>query len=337
MKASSFLILVLLAVPFGAQDKAFRIGEIEFFGYRGLDITNIRKSLPLSEGSDVSEAELAAARESIRQVIARTSGLVPTDVAAVCCDDQGGAMIYIGLPGSSYRNIRLNNSPHGSMRLPREVIDLYKQANDLLSEAVKAQPGEDDSKGYALSLYGPLQAKELAIRKWATHHAVLIRRVLASSSEPEQRLVAAAVLGYTLQSKEQILALTRASRDQDETVRNNATRALAVLARSSPRVAAEIPAEGFAAMLNSGVWMDRNKAGALLEVLTGGRNPVLLKLLRARALDSLIEMARWRSPGHAFSSRVILGRIAGIEEDRLQQLIGARQVEVIIDAVRQVR
>jgi len=326
--------VLLLVAPCAAQDKPFQIGEIEFFGSKGLDIARIRKSLPLSEGSDVSEAELKQIREIISPALTRSSGLAPTDVAAVCCDNRGEVMIYIGLPGNSFRSFRLNPAPRGSARLPREIIRLFQEANDLMTEATRIQPAEDDSNGYALSLYGPLRAKQLAIRKWALHHAPLLRRVLATSSDPQERSVAADVLGYARQSKEQIAALTKASRDPDKGVRNNATRALAVIAGSSPRVAKEIPAAVFVEMISSGIWLDRNKAARLLSFLTRGRNPALLKLLRTRALDSLIEMAVWRSPTHADSSLVILGRISGIEEERLQRLIGTRQIQVILEAVR---
>jgi hypothetical protein len=141
-------------------------------------------------------------------------------------------------------------------------------------------------------------------------------------------------LGYARRSAEQIQALARASYDSDETVRNNAIRALAVLAQSNPRVAGRIPAEHFIAMLSSGSWTDRNKPGFLLDELSKRRDPKLLSQLRSRALDSLIEMARWRSRGHADFARILLGRIAGIEETHLLQLVDAGQVDQIIAALK---
>ena len=87
-------------------------------------------------------------------------------------------------------------------------------------------------------------------------------------------------------------------------------------------------------MLNSGVWEDRNKAALLLDVLSHRRDPRLLRVLRSQALESLVEMARWRNPGHASNARVILGRIAGIEEERLQQLAASGKVDEIVNASR---
>ncbi len=190
------------------------------------------------------------------------------------------------------------------------------------------------SKGYTLSAKPELRAKQLATREYATHHEGLVLHVLASSQAAEQRIAAAHILGYARQSRIQIAALVRASHDADDTVRNIAIRALAVLAQSNSRVAGRIPAEHLIAMLNSGSWTDRNKAGFLLDVLSAGRDPKLLRKLRSQAVDSLIEMARWRSRGHAGTAKILLGRIAGIEETRLQQLVGAGEVDQIINALK---
>ncbi|MDX6499509.1 MAG: hypothetical protein QOG23_2769 [Blastocatellia bacterium] len=87
-------------------------------------------------------------------------------------------------------------------------------------------------------------------------------------------------------------------------------------------------------MLNSGVWEDRNKAGALLNALSRHRSPELLRILRSEALDSLLEMAHWRNRGHASDAMMILGRISGIEEGRLEQLAAAGDVDTIAEALK---
>lgn len=179
-----------------------------------------------------------------------------------------------------------------------------------------------------------LRAKQLALHEYAARHADEIHHVLRSAADNEQRQIAAHLLGYTNQSGRQIADLVWASHDPDEGVRNNATRALGVLARSNPKVAARTPAAGFIGMLNSATWTDRNKAGALLLSLSQWRPPKLLAALRAQTLESLVEMARWRS-GHAHAARMLLGRIAGIEEERLVKLAGdSARVDVIVKAAR---
>jgi hypothetical protein len=334
MKALAALFIALFAASALAQDKPFVVGEIEFFGYSHLDLDRIKAALPLHEGDVIPIQYLPTTKEKISQSVKREIGRDATDVTFACCDDHGSWMIFVGLPGESTRRFQHNPSPKGSSRLPRSILDLYDRAMDLLSEAVQKQPGEDRSKGYGLSAYAPLRETQLAIRQFAIHSDLLIQRVLRSSAEPRERRAAAFALGYARQSKAQISALVRASRDADDTVRNDAVRALGVLASSSERVSAWITAEDFAPMLNSGVWEDRNKAGLLLDVLSRRRDPRLLRVLRSQALESLVEMARWRNPGHAWNARVILGRIAGIEEVRLQQLAASGRVEEIINGVK---
>ncbi len=334
MKAFAALFITVFVASALAQDKPFAIGEIEFFGYSHLDLDRIKAALPLHEGAVIAIQDFPATKEKIGQSVKREVGRDATDVSFVCCDDHGSLMIFVGLPGESTRRFQYNPSPTGSARLPRSILDLYNRAMDLTLEAVRKQSEEDRSKGYGLSAHAPLRETQLAIRQFAIHNDLLIRRVLRSSAEPNQRRAAAYALGYARQSKAQVSALVQASHDTDDTVRNDAVRALGVLASSSERVSAWIPAEDFARMLNSGVWEDRNKAGFLLGVLSRRRDTQLLRVLRSQALESLVEMARWRDTGHAKDARVILGRIAGIEERRLQELAASGNVDEIINAVR---
>jgi hypothetical protein len=45
-------------------------------------------------------------------------------------------------------------------------------------------------------------------------------------------------------------------------------------------------------------------------------------------------MARWRNPEHASNARILLGRIAGIPEERLVQLVSTDNVDEIIKELR---
>ena len=68
--------------------------------------------------------------------------------------------------------------------------------------------------------------------------------------------------------------------------------------------------------------------------LTESRDPKLLEQLRTEAMDALVEMARWHSD-HASFARRLLGRIAGIEEARLDTLVmHDDQAELIIAAAQ---
>jgi len=64
------------------------------------------------------------------------------------------------------------------------------------------------------------------------------------------------MLGYGRQSRGQIDALVKANLDPDDAVRNNAVRALWVLAGAKPDLALNIPLEPFIRLLRSGDWSD---------------------------------------------------------------------------------
>ncbi len=326
--------LVLAAPAFSAvaYSQTARLGEIEFFGYSGLDIAALRKALPVHEGDQVSQSQKTV--DGVTAAVKRVVGLEPTDVATICCDNKGEAMIYVGL-GKQRGDFKYNSAPTGTSSFPKNITKLYDQAMDALVQAVsKGNAGEDYSKGYSLSADAKLHSKQLAIREYALAHEEWILQVLENSSDAQQRVVASELLGYAQQSGKQIAALAQASHDANGDVRNNAVRALLVLARSDPRVAAQIPAAEFIPLLHSGTWTDLNKGCGLLEPLSAGRDQKLLGRLREQALDALMEMARWRSPGHSYSAKVILGRIAGIEEKRLQEIVEKGEGQTILDAVR---
>jgi hypothetical protein len=341
--------------------------------YGSEELEQLRRALPVKEGDPLGVETVAATRDPIKVAVARTIGGDPTDVSLVCCDDHGDLIIFIGLPGPAYRPFRYNPTPGPKIRLhppanaggtdkrprppataggtdkrtdppanagrtdktlPPEIVALTEQADEMTVEAVRIEPREDRSQGYALSLYPPMRAMQMRIREYALGHGAWLRRVLSMSTDAKQRRAAAHALGYASQSRSQIVALAKAARDSDVGVRNNAMRALGVLAQSSATLAARIPAASFVSMLSSGLWLDRNKAAFLLSVLTATRDPLLLPVLRKRALEPLIEMARWRDTSHARNARVILGRVAGIDEMRLQKLASEGPVEEIVKAVR---
>ncbi|HEY6247723.1 MAG TPA: hypothetical protein VIX17_27515 [Pyrinomonadaceae bacterium] len=313
-------LVLLLVVGENVHAQRIRIGSIEYFGTKDIDVEKVKRSLSAHEGEEMNLEGLPDLITQIKVAVKTSIGAEPTDVAPVCCDIQDRWIVYVGFPGKNSQRFEYNAMPEGTLHFPPEVLTLYRETMDILMEAVHAQAKEDRTKGYAISSYPQLRAKQLAARDYAVRNAALIHSVLNHSRDTEQRVVAAHLLGYAVHNNLQIRSLVNASRDPDDGVRNNAVRALGVLAESNQEIARKIPAQDFVDMLNSGLWKDRNKGGFLLSVLTIPRDPRVLRLLRVRALDSLLEMAVWREYGHAASSRFILGRIAGIPEGDLSQM-----------------
>jgi hypothetical protein len=144
----------------GQQPKV-QIGEVEFFGYAGLDLDKAKMALPFREGDDMTLEDLLGSQSAVNEAMQRVTGHPATDVAVVCCDNNRHYMIYIGLKGKSMKTFPHNPEPHGRAQLPAAILEVYKQAMDALGEAVrKGDAGEDDSKGYALRTDPATRSKE---------------------------------------------------------------------------------------------------------------------------------------------------------------------------------
>ena len=94
----------------------------------------------------------------------------------------------------------------------------------------------------------------------------------------------------------------------------NATRSLIAFAVSGIKV----EPTWFIEMLNSLSWTDRTKALAALQILTDSRDKDVLDLIRQRALQSVVEMARWKTLAHALPAYVLVGRMTGMSEQQIQ-------------------
>jgi hypothetical protein len=154
----------------------------------------------------------------------------------------------------------------------------------------------------------------------AARYGAELAQVLHQSANQEHRAIAAQVLGYSADKRAVVAHLVQATRDPYSTVRNNAVRALALIAaygHRHPDLGIVVPPEPLVDLLNSLVWTDRNKSSMALMRISEARDPALLAVLKARALPSLIEMARWKVPGHALAPFFILSRIAGIPDSEI--------------------
>jgi hypothetical protein len=327
--------VLLWTMSMGAAPKpSDTIGAIDFFGYQGLDVVKVRAALPVHVGDTLTER----IPDQVEAAVVRVLGQKPTDVAEVCCDEKGRSLIYVGLPGGSYKPFALNPAPTGSERLPAEIVELEGRTFKAVIAAVeKGTAQEDDSQGYMLLTDPAVRKLQLEERKWALAHGAELLRVLRDSSDAKQRQIASEVLGYAEQSHEQIAGLEYATRDPDSTVRNNSIRALVVLVNSNAKLAGQVDVDRFIEMLGSGTWSDHNKAVGLLQVVSNGRDPAVLAKIRSGGLVPLIEMASWSERGHAGAARIVLGRVGGIPEDKLfgaDGLVMNGPLETILAAVR---
>lgn len=293
------------------------VGAVDFFANHGVDIEAIRAQLSVRAG----DTWTSESRDRLASDIQRLLGRTPSDISSVCCDGGGKLVVYIGLADSSGPRVRLHPQPGEFLELPESILALYRRLDAAWERAAATGGGtarEGRKLGYALSYNPGLRAIQLRVRRFALENQAAVFAVARRSSNGRHRAIAADVIGYGQHSAEQIGVLTHCALDPDRAVRNNAIRALAVLASSGMALESPIPHDPFIALLASADWSDRNKSLALLAALTESRNGTILRAICRRALQPLIECARWSWSGHAYWPRTILGRIAGIDEELIR-------------------
>ena len=324
---AAFPLLVCIAF---ADDP--HIGTIDFYGYRSLDLAQLRAALPYHVGDPVPPRQ---ARSEVEKTYAKAVGRARAAITAICCLPDGRTSLFVGLEDPAAPMLTFHPKPAGSAKLPPEVLQLYRDMDRLNEIAVKSgHAGEDDSHGYSLSNYPPQRALELMLRDYARAHTATLYRVLENCPDDESRAAAAEALGYADESKRQIAGLVRASLDPNDDVRNNAIRALGVLVEFDPKALRLVPLKPYIALIHSIDWFDRNKTVFLLESFTNSRDPRVLRALRSQSLAPLCEIASWDDQGHSFPAIHILGRVAGFSEERILELSARRDLTPILDELR---
>jgi len=326
----------LSSLPQSGPSEQIVVGGIYYFGYSGLNLAIVQDNLPIRVGDSLDIAGFDHDRSLIETSVMTATEKSATDVAFVCCDKQRRLLIYIGLPGNSSRVIEGEASPHGSVHLDPAAYRLYEEETIAMANAARyGSSREDDSNGYAIADDPAAQKIELAMRTYAANRGLEIEKVLQDSGDVQQRRASAALLGYANRSTYQIEGLIRAINDPDETVRNNALRALAVLASAKGATPINIDANvaPLIDLLFSKTWSDRNKSSFVLAQITKERDQTLLKELGDRAMAPLIEGANWDTL-HSTAFLEILGRIGGIPEVQLNKLILSGDKTQIIRAAQ---
>lgn len=323
LRAASYALIMkhaalLLLTASMALPQTPRVGIIQIFGAHKVSQEKIRKALAVSEGEP-----LPPSKGDLEERIDSIDGVVRSSIEAVCCD-QGRAILYVGIQERGADHFEFREPPSADLKLPDEVVAEWTEF--LTSLAVAARQGdvaEDLSRGHAFAQNENVRRSQLKFVAFAAQYYDLLREVLRNAIDEQQRGIAAYVLGYSEKKKEVANDLQVAMRDADPTVRNNAMRAvsaIAVLAEKSPELELRIPPTWFIEMLHSVYFTDRNKAVLGLLNLSETRDQRVLDHIRERALTPLIEMAQWQSLDHAFPSYLLLGRVAGIPEEEIQEM-----------------
>jgi hypothetical protein len=327
----SMLFVSLLA---GGQPagKIPPIGVIEVYGARRVTEQQVLQASQLKVGDPFPSA--AVVREA-KARITKIPGVSEVRLTGGCCDE-GQSTISIGIQEVGTAALRFRPEPRGSVRLPDDIVKAGAAFDEAWEQAILSGHTEDDgSQGHSLLKDPAVRAIQDRFVVFAARDLSRLRAVLHDASDASQRALAAQVIAYTSDKRAVIGDLIEGVQDPSDGVRNNAMRALsliAMFAQRNPMLGIVVPPTPFVDLLNSIEWTDLNKSSMALAELTQARDPVLMADLRARALPSLIEIARWKSHGHAEAASLVLGRIVGLQDDEIQAAFERGDRALVLDA-----
>jgi len=319
-----------------ANGQEFVIGIIDFYGLRQISESHAREALTFKEGDTlVRNSERSPALKESEDRVARLPGVTRARIIVSCCDT-GRVIVYVGVEERGAPTMQFRAEPTGPARLADDIVRSGEEFSTALMRAVeRGDAAEDHSQGHALAHNPITRAIQERFVTYAKRDLSQLRLVLWSSGDAAHRALAALVLGYAPDKQAVVEDLVNGISDPADEVRNNAMRALLVFAdmdRAASGSTPRIPPEPFIALLNSPVFSDRNKASGALMALSVNRDPGLLATLRKEALTPLVEMARWKSAGHALFAFTILGRIAGYSDETAHDLWDRGDRELLIEA-----
>lgn len=318
-RATTLALLLTAAVA-----RSQEITAIDLYGARTVPSESLLAALQVAVGDDKSFDAKAAAKR-----VEAVDGVAAAKVTKMNLAGRYVVVVFVREAGRKVLDFL--PAPTGDARLPAGMRDDYGKVMKLQREAMQKNVlGEDRENGYALQRYQPAREIQLANRDRVRKSFETVCAVLATSADASERAAAAYWLAYGDDRAAIATRLGVAVRDPDSVVRNNASRALAVLAewsaaqsepQSEPLVFDATP---FLAMLDSVTFTDVNKATMMLHALTARAEPKLFQQIRETGLQPLRDVACWASPGHAFPAALVLGRLNGLDYDAIRAAFGKR-------------
>jgi len=320
---------IWLALSLSAAAQVPMVGDINLYGLHKVPAEKILTAIKVRHGD-----RLPPSKGGLEDQIEEIPDVVEARVEAVCCEGRD-AILFVGIEERGAPHPSLHSPPAGDAVLPPEFVASYRQFLEAVQRAAsEGNTAEDLTAGHSLMADPESRAFQERFASFAATHVELLRQVLRDGSEPEQRAIAAAVVGYAPDKREVVDDLQYAVEDADPTVRANAMRALSAIAvfnSKHPDRAVPIPPTWFVDLLNSVVLSDRVEAVRALINLTETPNRGALDLMRERALAALIEMARWKTLRYALPPFLLVGRIAGLPDGEIHQYWEKGDRETVIE------
>jgi hypothetical protein len=293
-------ILTGVLVVCAATAQLPRIGDINYYGLRKMTAEQILSAARIASGDTIP-----ASRMELEDRIAELPGVVAAHVQTVCCEGNR-ATLFIGIEERGGTAAGFRPPPSGTATLPEDLMTQYREYQGALLRAEMNRAADPAMRRY-----------QERFRTFAVAHHLRLHAELRTGSDPEQRAAAATVMAYGVNRKAAVDDLLFALDDPDDGVRTNGLRSLAVIAgvaRRQPALGIRIAPAGLVELLNSVVLSDRMESTKALLTLTERQNAAALDLIREKALPSLAEMARWKTPAYALPPFRLLGRVAGMPD-----------------------
>jgi hypothetical protein len=293
------------------------VGDINVYGLRSSTPDKLLAAMKLKSGDPIPPS-----KGDLEERIADLPGVVLARVEAVCCEGPR-AILFIGVEERGAPHASFRSEPSGEAVLPDDLANSYQQFLAAVQRAAsRGAAAEDLTAGHSQMADPAARAVQERFAAYAAEHLDVLRNVLRNGSDAGQRAVATAVIGYAPKKAEVVNDLQYAMQDPDDSVRANAIRALnaiAVLAAKQPEAGLQVAPTWFIELLHSVVLDDRIESVRALLTLTDRSRPDVIEQLRDRALPDLVEMARWKTPSYALPPFLLLGRVAGIPDEQVQE------------------
>jgi hypothetical protein len=299
---------LLAAGSLAAQVPGVR--EINLYGLRGVTPEAVRRASRLQSGEPLPPSKI-----DMEERIAAVPGVRSARVEAVCCQGKD-VTAFIGIEEQTGPHVVFHRIPAGLAALPPELIASYQQFLSVLRQRASIEKGERPPRDPAL-----VEIEE-RFTTFATEHLAELRAALRDDPDDAERAAAAIVIGYVPDKTAIIDDLVYGAHDPDESVRSNAIRSLqavAIVGAADPAQGIHIPPGALIDLMHSIVLSDRLETVDLFVTLTDVHNEEALAMLRVRTLRTLIEMARWESLRYALRPFMLVGRVAGMPEQEIQQ------------------
>jgi hypothetical protein len=299
-------------------------------------VAKIEKALGVKTGDTLPSREQAEER------IDKVGNILASRVEAACCSGAHGVILYVGVEERDAPRMEFHPAPTGNLFLADSVIQNYRQLLDEVENSMRGRNADEDlTNGYSLMADPECRSLQNSFLKAVNLDFPTITRVVRESADPEHRAAAAYLLQYAPRTPrdvpEMINGIQWALQDVDDNVRESAMRSLrAVLvgAKLHPEQEIHFEATWLVALMNSVVWSDRFHASQALVSLTDDKNVEALDLLRARALPSVLEMARWHDLEHALPAFMLAGRLAGMDDAQIKQAWVSEDRESVLEAAQ---